>query len=111
MRAAKVDANQPEIVKALKALNFAVYYTHTVGGDFPDLVVARDGFNVLVEIKQAKGKLSKGQLDWHQNWPGWVVVIKSVEDCERLSKIVDNEKAARLRGIAEPRMIYGHAGA
>lgn len=38
-RFARTDANQPEIVKALREHGFHVAHTHTIGKGFPDVVV------------------------------------------------------------------------
>ena|SRR5690349_24724287 len=100
MRAAKVDANQPAVVKWLRDLGFMVEHTHRQGEAFPDLVIGMLGFNVLVEIKPPGVKLKPNQLEWHTSWPGWVVVIRTKEDCEKLAHLVREEHAIKLRGMA-----------
>ena len=49
----KPDANQAEVVAALRAAGYAVLDLHRVGEGVPDLLVAdeRTGHQVLVEIK------------------------------------------------------------
>lgn len=98
MRAPKADGNQSEVVKWLRELGFSVFHTHGVGEAFPDLVAAQLGFNVLIEVKPVGRKLKPNQLEWHTNWPGWVVVIRTKEDCERLAHLVRDEYAIKLRG-------------
>ncbi len=79
-RAAKVDANQSEIVAALRAVGASVAPAHTMGGGFPDLVVGHKGVTYLLEVKTAKGKLTKDQRAWHPAWRGHLAVVRSVEE-------------------------------
>lgn len=53
-RAAKVDRNQGEIVRALRSVGASVAITSAVGGGFPDLVVGYRGRNFLIEIKDGE---------------------------------------------------------
>jgi hypothetical protein len=36
-RAAKIDANQPELVKELRKLGFSIAFTFQLGKGFPDI--------------------------------------------------------------------------
>jgi Holliday junction resolvase len=76
----KVDTNQKEIVEALRACGFSVVHLHAVGKGCPDLIAGRLGVNYLIEIKSAKGKLTPAQVEFHDNWMGQVIVVRSVED-------------------------------
>lgn len=83
MRACKVDANQPEIVKALRQVGCTVSHLHKVGAGIPDLLVGRNGVNYLLEIKDgAKApsaqKLTEDQVIWHDEWKGQKEVVNSV---------------------------------
>ena len=85
-RAAKVDDNQKEIVKAFRDLGCSVQHLHTVGKGCPDLVVGVYKVNVMVEVKDANKPKSKRELTddektWHEAWKGWVEVVETVEDC------------------------------
>ena len=85
MRAGRVDANQPEIVKAFRDLGCTVAITSNVRDGFPDIVVGIHGINVLVEIKDgskppSKRKLTPDEQQWHDTWKGGVVIVESVED-------------------------------
>ena len=87
MRAAKVDDNQPEIVKAFRALGCQVAHTHMVGAGFPDIVVERRGRVALVEIKDGSKrpsarKLTKPEAEFHETWP--VHIVESTGDVIRL---------------------------
>ncbi len=69
-RAAKVDANQSEIVDALRRAGASVELLHQVGAGCPDILVGFRGFNYLFEIKVAKEKLNDLQQSWHLQWRG-----------------------------------------
>ncbi len=83
MTAKRTDANQREVVAALRAVGAAVLDLHGVGRDCPDLLVARQGQTWLMEVKSAEGVLSEGQRKFMANWPGRVVVVRSVEEALR----------------------------
>lgn len=83
-RAAAVDANQKEIVKALRQAGVTVQVLSAVGQGCPDLLAARCGVNYLLEIKDGAKVLSKQaltpvQVEWHATWAGQVAIVKTVE--------------------------------
>lgn len=83
-RAAKVDANQTEIVKALRQVGASVQSLAATGKGVPDLLVGFRGKNLLLEVKdggKAKSarKLTPDQIEWHQGWRGHVAVVESAE--------------------------------
>jgi rhamnose utilization protein RhaD (predicted bifunctional aldolase and dehydrogenase) len=79
--AAKVDANQPEIVEAFRQLHCSVQHLHAVGSGCPDLLVGVNGFNVLVEVKTATGELTNDQKDFIAAWRGDAVnIVRSRDD-------------------------------
>lgn len=83
-RAAKVDANQAEIVGVLRAHGFTVYPAHAVGGGFPDLVVGWGKQTFLVEVKDgakppSKQALTPAQQDFARDWKGNFRVINSID--------------------------------
>lgn len=79
-RAAKIDANQPEIVAALRAVGCSVQTLAAVGAGVPDLLVGVSGVNLLMEVKTASGKLTKDQVPWHDAWRGQVAIVRSVDE-------------------------------
>lgn len=84
MRAAKIDANQNEIVNALRKAGCSVQILSSVGKGCPDLLVARAGINYLLELKDGKKpksaqKLTPDQVEWHSKWNGSVYVVNSIE--------------------------------
>lgn len=79
--ARKVDANQAEIVAALRAAGRFVEVLSDVGRGVPDLLVAWNGKCLLMEVKMPKQKLTPDQLDWHRKWRGpAVAVVRSVAE-------------------------------
>jgi hypothetical protein len=83
MRAARIDANQPQIIAALRKLGVSVQPLHTVGGGVPDLLCGWRGVNVLIEVKDgakpaSARALTADQVTWHRDWRGKVHVVKDV---------------------------------
>jgi len=98
MRAAKIDANQPEIVQALRSLGASVQPLHTVGGGVPDLLCAFSGVNFLVEVKDgakvpSKQKLTRDQVDWHCQWRAPVHIVTCIEQAVQ---VIESIKANQL---------------
>ncbi len=72
-RACRVDANQPQIVDALRAVGAKVQPLHTVGGGVPDLLVLYRKTYFLVEIKDGAKPpsaryLTPDQQAWHREF-------------------------------------------
>lgn len=85
MRAAKVDANQKEIVAALRQAGASVSSTATIGKGFPDLIVGYRGVNYLLECKDgskppSERKLTPDQVLFHVKWTGQITVVNSVNE-------------------------------
>ncbi len=74
-RAAKIDANQTQVVTALRAAGAVVHSLAAVGNGVPDLLVAFRGQTMLMEIKdgslsQSRQALTPAQVDFHKAWIG-----------------------------------------
>ena len=83
-QAAKIDANQPDIVKALRKAGAIVQSLAAVGKGCPDLLVGYRGVNYLLEIKDgskppSERRLTNDQVEWHATWRGEVHVVDSVD--------------------------------
>ena len=80
--AAKVDANQSLIVETLRLAGYTVCSMHAVGGGFPDLIVSKRGTNNmwLLEVKTAKGRLTKREREWIDAWGAPVHIVRSPEE-------------------------------
>jgi hypothetical protein len=84
-RAAKVDANQSDIVAALRAVGASVQPLHSVGQGCPDLLVGYGKHCYTIEVKDGSlppsaRKLTPAQIEWHANWRGHVAVVATVKE-------------------------------
>lgn len=50
-RARRIDANQPDVIATLRATGWSVVNTSQIGDGFSDLIAARRGVVVFVEVK------------------------------------------------------------
>lgn len=80
---AKIDANQPEIVAALRKAGCTVQHLHAVGKGCPDLLCAVNGETFLIEVKDgakppSKQALTDDQITWHTGWKSQVNIVNSV---------------------------------
>lgn len=90
-RAARIDENQPEIVKKLVAIGCSVVSLAAVGNGCPDLLVTAPSFphrTLLLEIKNPeqdpnKQALTPAQVKFHREWKGEIHVVTSVEEALR----------------------------
>jgi len=81
-RAAKVDLNHGEVVKALQAIGASVQSLAAVGKGCPDILVGLAGRNWIIEIKDgskcpSERKLNDKQVEWHRLWRGQVHTVTS----------------------------------
>ena len=88
-KAAKIDANQKQIVEALRKAGCSVQSLATVGKGYPDLIVGRHGRNFLIEVKDgakvpSARKLTNDEKRWHDNWQGHVAVVEDVNEALKL---------------------------
>ncbi len=79
------DANEAEIIQALRAIGCSVEVL-----DRPcDLVVGLRSRTYLLEVKGEKGKLTKGQKEFFKTWRGHARVVTTPEEAIRA---ITNEK-------------------
>ena len=92
-RAARTDANHPEVVAALRAIGCSVADTSRVGCGFPDLVVGFRGRNWLVEVKDGRKSpsrraLTEDQVSFVAAWRGhWLRVDSAAEAVEKIASV------------------------
>lgn len=78
---AKIDANQNEIVKALRKVGATVQSLSSIGHGCPDLLVGFRGVNYLFEVKDgtkspSRIRLTDDEEKWAIRWAGrWDVVV------------------------------------
>lgn len=80
----KADANQPEIVKAIRAMGGTVLHMHTLGKGAPDIAVGYGGITMFAEIKDGDKKLTPDKQEFHNTWTGGVYLIRNTHDAERM---------------------------
>ena len=86
MRAARTDANQNDIVDALRKIGAFVWITSSLGNGGPDIVIGYRGKTYLVELKDGEKSASRTALtpaecDFHAAWRGGPLLIwYSVDD-------------------------------
>jgi hypothetical protein len=78
----KTDANQAEIVAALRAVGATVQILAAVGDGCPDLLVGFRGTNYLLEVKDgakppSARRLTEAQTEWFAGWRGRAAVVNS----------------------------------
>ena len=81
----KADANQPEIVEAIRRAGATVLHLHTIGKGCPDICIGYAGLSLLAEIKdgskpQSAQRLTSDEQEWHDTWKGGVYIVRNVED-------------------------------
>jgi hypothetical protein len=87
---ARIDANQPAVVKAFRDLGYIVAHTHQLGSGFPDIVISKllpskHRFTACIEIKDGRKpkssqKLTPDEQEWHKAWQGELAIITSIDD-------------------------------
>ncbi|WP_310619663.1 hypothetical protein [Flexibacterium corallicola] len=88
-RAAKVDANQSEIVQALRSVGATVTSLAAVGGGVPDLLVGYRRVNHLLEVKRetiqpVEKLLTPDQEEFHKFWRGWLEIVTNADQAIEL---------------------------
>ena len=91
-RAARVDENQPEIVKAFRDLGWYVLIISQLK-NCCDIIVSRNGRTIAVEIKDSEKppsqqKLSEGELKFEREWLGEYMIVRCYSDVYELSMVV-----------------------
>ena len=88
-RAARTDANQTEIVQALRTAGASVTLLHMVGKGCPDLLVGHNGKTLLIECKTAKGSKTVDQIEWWDQWKGGpVAMVRDVDGALRALVVI-----------------------
>ncbi|RZL10243.1 MAG: hypothetical protein EOO62_13295 [Hymenobacter sp.] len=68
--ASRVDANQADIVRALRGIGASVLHCHVLKNAF-DILVGYRGRTFLMEIKTSeKEKLTPGEAEFQRTWRG-----------------------------------------
>ena len=83
-RAAKIDANHAEIVKALRTKGASVQSLAAIGKGCPDLLVAYRSNIYLFEVKDgakapSQRKLTPMEKEWIDRWQSKVHIVEDAE--------------------------------
>jgi hypothetical protein len=82
-RGRRVDDNQTDLVKVFRALGCTVEpRLSQLGKGVPDLLVSKDGWTVVVEVKDgakptSERRLTDKEAEWKTTWQGAYAVIES----------------------------------
>lgn len=84
-RAARVDRNHADIVKALRQAGCNVLDLSRVGNGCPDLLVGRMGEMCFMEVKDGEAKPSKQLLTsaekvFHRSWYGYCHIVRNAQE-------------------------------
>jgi len=85
----RTDANQSQIVSQLRQIGATVQSLASIGNGCPDIMVGRQGRNILMELKDGEKVKSQKRLTpeediWHQGWKGQVAIVESFDDALKL---------------------------
>ena len=81
--AARTDANQKEIVEALRAAGAVVLVLSRVGQGCADLSAGFRGSNYFLEVKTDKGKLTPREQEFMDEWRGHYAIVRTPEEALR----------------------------
>jgi hypothetical protein len=95
-RAAKIDANQTELVEAFRRLGCSVLSLAAVGKGVPDLLVATRGITWLVEVKMPKGRETADQIAFISGWKGCRALVRDLDGVLTVVRSLQ-EQSDRLR--------------
>ena len=99
--APRKDRNHGEIANFLRAAGWGVFDISAHGKGLGDLLVSRQGFSAIVEIKDgdkppSARKLTPAELKFSRSYLGPYIVATSLEDAEhQLRYAYDDAKAGR----------------
>lgn len=100
----KRDGNEKEIVEALTADGWSVQpIMHPTDKGVPDLIAAKFGKTIAVEIKVGDRKLETEQDDWRRWWQGQYIIARSPSQAVHLcqlflqSKLPSPQRQAELK--------------
>jgi hypothetical protein len=80
----RLDGNHTAVMAALRNAGMTPLSLAAVGSGCPDILVGWRGINVLLEVKDGEKPpsaraLTVAEQEFHDTWPGQVVVVDSPE--------------------------------
>jgi hypothetical protein len=94
-RAAKVDGNHADVVKALREAHVAVRSIAPMGKGYPDLMCSVHRYMCLVEVKQPGEQLNAAQVKFRDGWPGDIHVVTSPE--QAVQAVIEGARSYFMR--------------
>lgn len=79
---ARRDSNEKNIVRYLERCGASVVQLDDPG--ICDLLVGFNSINILIEIKNEKGKLTPAQVKFFETWQGQKAVVRSIKDAKQV---------------------------
>jgi hypothetical protein len=88
--AARIDDNQPEIVKEFRRLGFSVLLISQLK-NCADILISRDMFTAIIEIKDGKKspsqrRLTEGEQKFKDSWKGRYYLCESLKDVAKIDR-------------------------
>ena len=87
--ARKVDANQAEIVAALRQAGASVLVLSRVGQGCADLAAGIRGETFFLEVKTDKGKLTPAETKFQEGWRGHYAIVRTPEEALRAIGVLE----------------------
>jgi len=92
-RAARIDANQNEIVAAFRSLGWSVLIISQLK-NCCDIFAAKNGATYAIEIKDGSKppsgqKLTAGEMAFFESWLGKSAIVRSVDDVILLNNTLE----------------------
>lgn len=100
-RVAKIDSNQPDVVKKFRKLGYSVKHTHQLKG-FTDIVISiligALERTAVVEIKDGSlcpsaRKLTADEEKFRESWQGMYFICESLEDVDYIDQEIRKRSA------------------
>ena len=80
------DTAQAPMVEELKQRGYSVLDISQVGGNAPDLVVSKNGFTFMIEVKTGKARARQGQQNFAQEWRGLIITASKAQEVVEIVK-------------------------
>jgi len=96
-RRSKVDANQREIVDALRRVGVSVLSLAALGDGAPDLLCSFRGRLSLLEVKRTRRALRPSQTRWHAQWDDACRIHVVTNDVEAIAAATAEDGMSGMR--------------
>jgi len=87
--AARTDANQKEIVEALRAVGASVLVLSRVGQGCADLAAGIRGETYFLEVKTDSGKLTPSEQKFMDGWRGHYAIVRTADEALKAIGVIE----------------------